>query len=104
MQQVLTKQNTLLDMYNDGDFSKDEWRTQNEIIRNEHLSLSNRKVELQILLKREKDTDNTVRAFEKQVHTLINLNIEDERNLKLIFHKLINKIHFNFKNQNIPGT
>lgn len=97
-------------MYNDGDFTKDEWRTQKEIIRSEHQSLSNRKVELQVLFNREKDTDHNVHAFKKQINSLLNLNIEDEKILKQTLHKLINKIevfeggtitiNFNFKNPN----
>ena len=110
LQQLVTKQSTLLDMFNDGDFTKEEWRAQNEMIRNEQQSLINRKVELQVLLNKEKDTDNNFRAFEKQINSLIHLNIDDEKILKQILHKLITKIevfeggtikiHFNFKNPN----
>ncbi|MGE8080044.1 recombinase family protein [Peribacillus loiseleuriae] len=110
LQQLTTKQSTLLDMFNDGDLTKDEWRAQNEIIRNEHQSLNNRKVELQVLLNREKDTDNNVHAFIKQINILINLNIKDKKILKQTIHKLINKIeifeggnikiHYNFNNPN----
>lgn len=31
-------------MYDDGDFTKDEWRAQNDMIRNEHQLLSAQKV------------------------------------------------------------
>lgn len=40
----------------------------------------NRKVELFVLLKNEKDTDNCVRAFENQINNLINLDYSDEKN------------------------
>lgn len=110
LQQLIKKQSTLLDMYNDGDFTKEEWRVQNDVIRDEQQTLSNRKVELQVLLNKEKDTDSNFRAFEKQINNLIQLNIENEQILKQILHKLIHKIevhedssvkiHFNFKNPN----
>lgn len=67
-----------------------------------------------MLLKREKDIDNNVHAFEKQINTLISLNIEDEK-LKLTFYKIIDKIevfeggklrmHYSFKDpNNISGA
>jgi site-specific DNA recombinase len=54
-------------MLNDGDLTKDEWRAQNEIIRSELQSLSNRKVEIIILLKKEKDTDSIARALKNKL-------------------------------------
>ncbi|MED4039402.1 recombinase family protein [Niallia taxi] len=110
IQKLNLRQSTLLDMYNDGDFTKDEWRTQNEIIRNEQQSLNNRRYEIQVLLNKEKDTDSNFHAFEKQINNLLHLNIKDEKILKQILHKLITKIEvfedgsikitFNFKKPN----
>jgi DNA invertase Pin-like site-specific DNA recombinase len=108
IQQLTKKQSNLLDLLNEGDLTKDEWRTQNELIREEVTQLSARKLELQSLIGKEKDMDSQIHAFEKQVSKLIHLNIEDEKVLKQVIHKLIHKIevfeggkikiHFNFIN------
>jgi site-specific DNA recombinase len=108
IQQLSKKQSNLLDLLNEGDLTKDEWRTQNEFIREEVTQLSARKLELQSLIGKEKDMDSQINAFEKQVSKLIHLNIEDEKVLKQVIHKLIHKIevfeggkikiHFNFIN------
>jgi site-specific DNA recombinase len=105
IQQLSRKQSNLF-LLNEGDLTKDEWKTQNELIREEVTQLSARKLELQSLIGKEKDMDSQIHAFEKQVSKLIHLNIEDEKVLKQVIHKLINKIevfeggtikiHFNF--------
>lgn len=108
IQQLTKKRSNLLDLLNEGDLTRDEWRTQNELIREEATQLSARKLELQSLIGKEKDMDSQIHAFEKQVSKLIHLNIEDEKVLKQVIHKLIHKIevfeggkikiHFNFIN------
>nr|WP_062494996.1 recombinase family protein [Paenibacillus sp. 32O-W] len=67
IQQLTKKQSNLLDLLNEGDLIKDEWRTQNEFIREEVTQLSARKLELQSLIGKEKDMDSQIHAFEKQV-------------------------------------
>lgn len=54
--------------------------------------LTERKAELLKHVNKEKDLDNNIQVFEKQVMNLLHLNIEDERVLKQIVIKLIQKI------------
>ncbi|WP_088044515.1 hypothetical protein [Bacillus sp. EAC] len=91
LQQLITKQSMLLDMYNDGDFTKDEWRAQNELIRNENQSLSNRKIELLVLINKENIKDTNCLNFEKEIISYIRLNTKNEEILKPILHKQIKK-------------
>lgn len=111
IQQLTKKQSTLLDLLNEGDITKDEWRTQNEGIRNEVTLLHTRKQQLHSNVEKEKDMESQIHAFEKQISKLVQLNIKDEKILKQVIHKLIHKIevfdgnnikiHFNFLN---PST
>jgi site-specific DNA recombinase len=110
LHQLTKKQSTLLDLLNDNELSREEWKIQNEVIRNEFVLLSTRKQHLQSYVEKEKDMENQLHAFEKQVSQLIHLNIKDEKVLKQFIHRLIHKIevfdgnnikiHFNFLKPN----
>jgi site-specific DNA recombinase len=64
--------------------------------------------ELQASAEKENDLDGDFISFEKQINSLLSLDIEDERILKQVIHKLIQnieifkdrsiKIHFNITN------
>lgn len=86
------KQSRLLDLLNEGELLQEEWRTQNTLVRNENALLSERKAELMTQVKNEKDLDTNIQVFEKQVKKLLHIDFEDERILKQIVMKLIQKI------------
>ncbi|MGW9123839.1 zinc ribbon domain-containing protein [Paenibacillus chitinolyticus] len=114
LMQLTKKQSILLDLLNDGDLTKDEWRQQNDVIREESEKLTARKIELESLIAKRKDTDNHIRAFEKQVSKLLHMDFDNEKVLKQVLHRLIYKIevyqdstikiHFNFLNPNTFGA
>ncbi|PJN65893.1 hypothetical protein PAEAM_02450 [Paenibacillus sp. GM1FR] len=111
MHQLTKKQSTLLDLLNDNELTRDEWKVQNEVIRNGLVHLTTRRQQLQSYARKEKDIESPLHVFEKQVSQIIHLNIKDEKILKQFIHKLIHKIevfdsnsikiHFNFLN---PST
>lgn len=87
--QLAKKQSRLLDLLNEEELSQNEWRTQNTLVRNENTLLTERKTELLKHVNKEKDLDNNIQVFEKQVMNLLHLNIEDERVLRQIVMRLI---------------
>ncbi|WP_018885357.1 recombinase family protein [Paenibacillus massiliensis] len=114
LMQLTKKRNILLDLLNDDELTKDEWRMQNDIIREESEKLTARKIELESLIANKKDTDYQIRAFEKQVSKLLEMDIDNEKVLKQVLHRLIHKIevyqdssikiHFNFMNPHKLGA
>lgn len=63
IQQLIKKQSNLLVFLNEGDLTKDEWRTQNKLIREEVIQLSARNLVLQSFIGKEKDMDSQIHAF-----------------------------------------
>jgi site-specific DNA recombinase len=83
-------------------------------IDSEHRTLQQRRYELEQILLKEKDTEESLSAFKKEVQRFANLDIEDEETLRQVLHKLIEKvevfadgsitIHYNFKNPMLKGA
>jgi site-specific DNA recombinase len=86
------KQSSLLDLLNENDLTKEEWRIQNELVREETLRLAQRKAELLLQVSQVKDLDDDLDAFEKQVSKLLSLDIDNEKVLKQVIDKLITKV------------
>lgn len=108
--QLIQKQSRLLDQHYEGDLTKEEWKQQHELIRNELTEIQIRKLELLKVVNQNKDMEGQFHAFEKQVIKLLSLDIDDMKILKQVIEKLIHKIevfddksikiHFNFRNPN----
>ncbi|MCI1693314.1 recombinase family protein [Aneurinibacillus aneurinilyticus] len=89
----LTKEfQSLLQLYTDKAIDIVQFKAQNEHIQSEQSQLSTRKAELESMLENQKDTEQQLRAFKKQVDRFAQLNIDDEQVLKQVLQKLIHKI------------
>ncbi|RNB67312.1 recombinase family protein [Brevibacillus panacihumi] len=65
MHQLTKKQSTLLDLLNDNELTREEWKVQNEVIRNELVHLTTRRQQLQSYARKEKDMESQLHVFEK---------------------------------------
>lgn len=83
---------SLLQLYTDKAIDIVQFKAQNEHIQSEQTQLSTRKTELESMLGNQKDTEQQLRVFKKQVDRFAQLDIDDEQVLKQVLQKLIHKI------------
>ncbi|WP_047155036.1 recombinase family protein [Aneurinibacillus tyrosinisolvens] len=83
---------SLLHLYTDSIVTKEQFRLENEKIQTQQERLNKRKLELESILEKEKDTEQQFRAFQKLVDRFTQLDINDEQVLRQMLQQLINKI------------
>lgn len=90
------------------------YEDQYQFIDKEFKVLVIRRSELESMLSREKDTETSLNAFQKEIQRFANLEIDDEETLRQVLHKLLHKvevhedgsltIQYNFKNPMLMGA
>jgi site-specific DNA recombinase len=83
---------SLITLYSNQAVTIEQFTTQNQRIQTEQQERVKRKVELELILDAQKDTEEQYRAFQKQVAMFAQLDIEDEQVLKQLLHRVIHKI------------
>ncbi|KZE67269.1 recombinase [Paenibacillus jamilae] len=83
---------SLLQLYTEKIIDIVQFKAQNEHIQVEQGRLSQKKAEIECLLETEKDTEEQLRAFRKQISRFTRLDIDDEQVLKQVLQRLIHKI------------
>ncbi|OBY76745.1 recombinase [Paenibacillus sp. KS1] len=86
---------TLLQLYSDKDIGIVQFKAQNEHIQEEQYRLTTRKAELELLLEEKKDTEEQLRAFQKQITRFSKLDIDNQEVMKQVLQRLIQKIEVN---------
>ncbi|MGE6896494.1 recombinase family protein [Priestia flexa] len=92
LNQLTKKFQILLQLYTDKIIDIVQFKTQNEHIQAEQARMSQRKIELEAMLENQKDTEQQLRAFKKQIDRFAQLDINDEQIVKQVLHGLIHKI------------
>ncbi|GEB32186.1 recombinase family protein [Brevibacillus parabrevis] len=90
------------------------YEDQFQFIDKDYKVLLQRKMELEDLLSKEKDTETSHSAFQREIQLFTQLEIPDEETLRQLLHKLIDKvyvyedgrieIHYNFRNPMLKGA
>ncbi|WP_243895982.1 hypothetical protein [Paenibacillus sp. F411] len=83
---------SLLQLYTEKIIDIVQFKVQNEHIQVEQGRLSRKKAEIECLLETEKNTEEQLRAFRKQISRFTKLDIDDEQVLKQVIQRLIHKI------------
>ncbi|WP_440705960.1 recombinase family protein [Heyndrickxia oleronia] len=82
----------ILSLQIEGHITIEQFKAQNERIAQQQQELTNKISELQLALVNRKDTTEQLHVFKNEVERFINLDIEDEKVLKQVLQRLINKI------------
>lgn len=90
------------------------YEDQFQFIDKDYKVLLQRKMELEDLLSKEKDTETSLSAFQREIQLFTQLEIVDEETLRQLLHKLIDKvyvyedgrieIHYNFRYPMLKGA
>lgn len=92
MKKLNSEFQSLLQLYTEKIIDIVQFKVQNEHIQVEQGRLSQKKAEIECLLETEKDTEEQLRAFRKQISRFTKLDIDDEQVLKQVLQRLIHKI------------
>jgi site-specific DNA recombinase len=79
----------LLSLHVEGAITTEQFKQQNERIIQQQQDLANKKAELQSAIEARKDLNEQLQTFRKEVERFINLDIDDEQELKQILQRLI---------------
>lgn len=84
----------LLQLYSDDIVTKEQFQLQNEHISKEQTNLNKRKLELEVVLQNQKDIEQHIESFKAEVRRFTKLDINDEKILKQVLQRLIQKLKY----------
>jgi hypothetical protein len=83
---------SLFGLYSQKEIAVEQFQMQNDILLAEQHDLLQRKAELENKLADKEDIEQNLKGFEKQIRLISQLDINDLRILKMILHKLVQKV------------
>lgn len=84
--------NSLLTLHSEGALTTEQFKQQNERIAHQLKELSNQKIEMTVMKESKKDTTEQLQAFKREIDGIAKLDIDDEKILKQILHRIISSI------------